>query len=149
MPQPSTSTRARRRGYSLAEMLIVVVLIGIASAMVIPQMTNMRNGWALDGAAQQIQSDIRRTQSEAIRRNRSLVITRVNDSTYNIDQIGIRYLPTGVKFDVNATPATVKILSYGPPESGTPSYAVVTYNRRRTIAINAVGRVTVSQEAVR
>jgi prepilin-type N-terminal cleavage/methylation domain-containing protein len=138
-----------RRGYSLVEMLIVVVLIGIVSALVIPQMSNIRNGWSLDAAAQQLQSDLRRTQSEAIRRNVSLQITRVNDSTYRIDSLGVRYLPPGVKFDVNTTTATARILTYGPPQSGTPTYSVVTFNRRRNVIVNAVGRVTVSQETAR
>jgi len=132
---------------------MVVVIVGFAAALAIPQIGRIRTNFALDEATQQLQSDLRRAQSEAIRRNRQVNVTRVNDFTYRIAVAGVggaviddRQLPTPVKFGAG-TPATLQIRSFGQPIEASSEYVLTLSTRRRTVRMNSVGRVSVSAGA--
>lgn len=61
----SRSRRAVKRGYTLVELLIVVAVLGLAGAMVIPQMTG-RGHLATQAAVQQLIADLSFAQSDAL-----------------------------------------------------------------------------------
>jgi Tfp pilus assembly protein FimT len=132
---------------------MVVVLIGLAAALSIPPISRIRTNFALDEATQQLQSDLRRAQSEAVRRNRQVNVTRVNDSTYRLAVngaggavIGDRRLPAPVKFGTG-TATTLQIRSYGQPIEASTVYVLTLNSRQRSVRMNAMGRVSVSAGA--
>ena len=100
-----------------------------------------------------MQSDLRRSQSEAIRRNRQVNVTRVNDSTYRLAVNGAggvvideHQLPSPVKFGAGSA-TTLQIRSFGQPIETSTSFVLTLNSRQRTVRMNAVGRVTVTTEA--
>lgn len=134
-----------RVGYTLPEVLMVLVIIGLLGALTIPRMSSVRMTYVLDQAAQQLQADLRRAQTEAVRQNQMIDITRPTDSTYVIEAIGIRRLPWPVKF-ATATVTAMQLQTFGPPVGGAKTFVVTLGGRKRTITVNAVGRIGVSVE---
>jgi prepilin-type N-terminal cleavage/methylation domain-containing protein len=71
-----------RRGYTLVEMLIVIVLMGLAAAMVIPSMAQA-SSLKVQGALRMIVADITVMQSDAVafQQNRAIVFRPSGDAT--------------------------------------------------------------------
>lgn len=163
---------AARRAYTLVEMLIVIVILGIAAALVVPQMGST-DVLKAEGAVRMIVADISIVQSDAIamQRRRAIVfnpaspsnyfITAVSGNTINIDidTLDTRELPlatfgnaviTGTNmanntlvFDELGSPVTG-------PQSDTPAgiqtIDIQARNERYRISIEAyTGRVTVTR----
>lgn len=61
-------------GFSLMELMIVLVIIGIAAAIAIPNMGGWLGKRDLDSVARQMFSDFQRARSEAITRGRTVQI---------------------------------------------------------------------------
>ena len=132
---------------------MVIMIIGLVVAFAIPRMTTVRTSFSLDEATQQLQSDLRRAQGEAIRRNRQVNVTRVNDFTYRIAVAGTggavideSVLPSPVRFGTG-TPATLQIRSFGQPIETSSTYVLTLNGRQRSVRMNAMGRVSVTVES--
>ena len=111
-------------GYSLIEMIMVIVMTGIISAIALPRLTGF-SGVDVYSAAKQVKSDIRYTQELAISNFRETTITFGTDtSTYAIISSGTaldRALPPSSKAKFNAigdgtTGQVYTFNSYGEPD---------------------------------
>ena len=56
----------------MVETIVVVAIIGVASAIAIPQMGNLMDRYRLDGAARLIWADLQNARMTAIKENRSI-----------------------------------------------------------------------------
>jgi prepilin-type N-terminal cleavage/methylation domain-containing protein len=68
----------RRRlsgGYSLAELLVVVTIIGLLSLVSVPAFMNYRNTAKLKGSMRQLVADLREARQRAITQNRPTLIS--------------------------------------------------------------------------
>jgi len=110
-------------GYSLIEVIIVMVMAGIVTAIAIPRLTGF-SGVDVYSAARQVKSDIRYTQELAISNFRKTTITFGTDTnTYAITSSGTtlnRELPPSSKATFNAigsgtTRQVYTFNSYGEP----------------------------------
>ncbi|HEX2836806.1 MAG TPA: prepilin-type N-terminal cleavage/methylation domain-containing protein [Phycisphaerales bacterium] len=73
--------RPRARGYTLVELLIVVAMLGLATALVIPSMSSAGN-MRIQGAVRSIVADITVTQADAIAfQSRRAVVFNFEDDT--------------------------------------------------------------------
>ena len=131
-----------RRGFTLVETAMVVMMMGLMLAIAAPRFTAMRNGYRLDAAAYQLAGDLRRAQVEAVKRNQTVVVAKTGATTYNITFIGNRMITEpGVAFD---TPAmTVSLASFGPPIGGGATFTITLDGRTKTVTVGANGLVTV------
>jgi prepilin-type N-terminal cleavage/methylation domain-containing protein len=85
MPISLRPTLSRREaGFSLVEMLIVLIVILIMSAIALPGILRYMRTYKVRGAAQQVASAIQTARSRAIMRNvqRGVVFTIVDRNTY-------------------------------------------------------------------
>lgn len=64
-----------QRGYSLAEMIVVVAIIGIFSLVAVPQFMNMNRSMKVKASMRQFAGDVRAARQRAITRNRRVAIT--------------------------------------------------------------------------
>jgi type IV fimbrial biogenesis protein FimT len=71
--------KAKSRGLTLVELLVVMVVIGILSALVGPSFVGLLARRAVQAAASDIASDLRVARSEATKRSTSVTVCRSTD----------------------------------------------------------------------
>lgn len=137
----------RQSGYSLTEMLIVIIVILIMTAIALPGMLRFMRNYKVQGAAQQVAGALQAARSKAIMKNanQGVVFGVMDADTFGFmmpeapagEQFApLASLPTGVRFvpaptnPSNTTrfdrmgrclqePATTPILACGDPPSST------------------------------
>ncbi len=77
------SAKKRDRGYTLAELMITLVIVGIIAAIAVPNFLGLLSRIRLEGALQQLLGAINETQRLAMVRGKSCRIN-INPSTNNI-----------------------------------------------------------------
>lgn len=130
-----------RRGFTLVETMLVVVLASLLMALGVPRFLGMRQGMKLDAAAYQLAGDLRRAQVEAIKRNQTVVVAKTAATTYSITFIGNRTFEQGVTFEAGAM--TVSMASFGPPVGGGSTFTVGHAGRTKTVTVGANGLISV------
>lgn len=130
-----------RGGFTLVEMLTVVVMAGIIMSIALPRFIWMRTRYQVDAAAQQITGDLRRARAEALRRNTSVALLKTGTTSYQVQYIGARSLPSGVQFTAGSD--SVRFISFGVPATGAASFTVGASNQARLVSITASGLVRV------
>jgi prepilin-type N-terminal cleavage/methylation domain-containing protein len=89
MITPRTRAHASERGYSLAELMVVVAIIGIFSLVTIPAMTNFNRMNKVRAAVRELNSDLRAVRTLAITQSAPMTITiytgKYEDSGQNKD----------------------------------------------------------------
>lgn len=131
-----------RPGFSLPELLIALAMIGILSAITGPRIGEALRRHALEGAAQQLALDMKRAQSEAVKRNRNVSLTRVGLTGYSVDGGPATVFADQVTF-TTASPATVTFASFGPPTTGSATMTLRRGTASKTVRVSATGRVSV------
>lgn len=89
------TTRKRNRGFTLAELMIVILIIGLITALALPGYSHFLQSWKLSGEAEQFASTLRTARSVAVMKNLNAVFTfNVNNRTFfyfeDADRDGIR-----------------------------------------------------------
>ena len=138
-----------RRGFTLIETALVVVVMGLMLAIAAPRFTAMRAGFTIDTAAYQLAGDLRRAQVEAVKRNVTVTVAKTAATTYDITYIvgGVtqtvanRTFEPGAQFDVAAM--TVSFASFGPPIGGGATFTITHAGRTKTVTVGGNGLVTV------
>ena len=132
----------QRRGMTLVEMMIVIVIAGFLFVIALPRLGKVRDSVQMDSAAQQLLGDLRRLQVEAIKRNQSARLQRTGAATYNMDFVGARTLDGGVTFDVGSA-TEIRMASFGPPIGGGATFILESGTRQRTVTVSPAGLVSV------
>ena len=132
-----------RRGFTLVEAMMVIVLAGMLLGIALPRFREQRRRYQLDTAVHQLAGDLRRAQVEAIRRNQPVTLERINDSTYNVDFIGDRRIEDGVRFDAGLSADSVRLAAFGPPTTGARTFVVQRDGAQKSVTVSAAGLITV------
>jgi type IV fimbrial biogenesis protein FimT len=77
-PAPLTRYRARIRGFTAIEMMIVVVIVAILTAMAAPGMGKMLRNQRVKTAAFDVFASLNFARSEAVKRNTTVTMTPYN-----------------------------------------------------------------------
>jgi prepilin-type N-terminal cleavage/methylation domain-containing protein len=145
------SWRARRRAFSLLELTIVMLIIGILAAIATPSFASLLSKYRADAAANRIVADLARTQSLAYSTSTSQTLSlTVASSSYQI--LGLRDLNKAAStytVDLTAEPykstltsanfggtAQISYNGYGQPTSG-GTIVLASGNQTRTITVDS------------
>lgn len=130
-----------RKGFTLTELTIVLLLIGIITSMAMPRVTSTRDRLTLETATHEFARAFSLARSEAIRLNRRVAIHPAGDTAYVLPS-GQMNLPNGAHF--TSTPSdSISFASFGPPTAGVGTYEITYKDRVSTIEISAAGFVRV------
>jgi Tfp pilus assembly protein FimT len=156
--QPSTNTARRLRGESgitLVELVVVVAIMGLISAMAIPRFTNYVAALRARGAANQLVSDIAYTRMMAVREGRTTSLTAAANVytivVENTDGSVRRTLRTvrvqnsfaGTTLTGDAGNGRVAFDSRGVRTgNSTAGFTLARLGRSQHLTISAIGRVT-------
>jgi prepilin-type N-terminal cleavage/methylation domain-containing protein len=140
-------------GVTLMEIMIVVAIIGLLSAMAFPRFANWTSALRAKGAASQVAADIAYTRMTAVREGRTAVLT-VNGNNYtmtveNPDGTVFKTLRTVRVQDsypgttIGTTGGTrIAFDSRGMRKDGSGSTLTLTRNdRSQTLQVTIIGRV--------
>ncbi|HCS52309.1 GspH/FimT family pseudopilin [Rubinisphaera sp.] len=119
-------TLITRTGFSLIEMVTVVLIIGILSAVAVPKVYDSMDAYRLKLAAETIAGDLKYARQQAISRSQSITVSfdLINES-YTISDIQDRNHPDQTyAVSLTDTPSPADIVSV----SSTPA-AVITFNQ--------------------
>jgi type IV fimbrial biogenesis protein FimT len=126
-------------GFTVLELLVVLVVIAIVAAIGLPGLASAGRGLRLDGAAQQLASDLAYARMDAIKRNASVFVAR-SGSAYVVEHVGVRVLE-GVT--IEAWPSdTIRFSAFG-PVSGAGEYVLGAGDETRTVRLTGGGLATV------
>ena len=93
------------RGFSLLEMMIVMVIAGLMLTLVPPLFTGAVSGTQLKGAARNLAISLRETRNLAVIRNtRQRVLLDLETGHYRVSDDKSRPLPDGVEMSVQTVP---------------------------------------------
>ena len=126
-----------RRGYTVVELLIIMVTVSIIVVIALPPMFATIRGTRLEAAQQAFIGDLRLARMEAIRRNVSIAVQKTSATTYTIDSIGARSLEDGVTF--TAGPTTLRFAPFGPIPTGAATYTLHLNGKSATVFVNTAG----------
>jgi len=101
--------KINRAGYTLVEMAIVIVIIGVLAAIVIPAFGGFLRSTRFQGAQNQLVTDIYFARSLAVARHRTFVIQFANNQYQVVDTSNgsvarTTNAPQGVTFAATADP---------------------------------------------
>ena len=142
MHSPARTPFHGRAGFTLPELLVVIVIIGLTARFAIPAFSNMMTGGRLSGAANLVEQEISYTRMQAIRRGSKATFRTSSAATYSItvESNGsiVRTVKRGSLSDfksvtVSAPSDSISFSSRGlllaPSLSSATSYAKVTLTR--------------------
>jgi type IV fimbrial biogenesis protein FimT len=145
---PHLPSARSRDGYTLAELLVVIVVIGILTAIAAPALGNWMTQFRVDRAASQLATDLQRTRMEAIRSGTTVALTTNAAGTgYTITRSGTIVKRTTISDEytgVTITPgASIAFNSRG-LRTGAATSASLTLSRQsqtREVNVGILGRV--------
>jgi prepilin-type N-terminal cleavage/methylation domain-containing protein len=151
------SRRRRIAGFSLVELIMVVAIIAVLSAIAIPNMLSARQGFRMQTASATVLHRLGEARMESVKRNRQVDVTldgaartvtaRVT-SAGGVTTIiaGPEYLPGGVEFNLGgAATYDISFDSMGRPTAPPRSF-IVTYpgsGLARTVTVQSTGRIAI------
>ena len=141
----------------MIEILLVVALGILASAIALPNLVTMNNTYRLSAGSSAVASKVRQARTNALKRNRpSWVVVDGTNRTVQVQTVGAggavenlggpEFMPGGVAFGTGTATVTLTFDAMGRPLNA-PQTIQVLYTGSglsRTITVTSTGRVTVS-----
>ncbi len=134
----------RRRGFTLVELMLGVVLVGILLGVALPSFFNLMSRMRLEGVINELSVDLQYARSQSIRERAAVMLTTdAVGGTYSVTSAGATLktvsLPVGVALTSNTTVSfdALRGLAQAVTFSGSIGGSPATLQ----VKVNAVGRV--------
>jgi prepilin-type N-terminal cleavage/methylation domain-containing protein len=144
-----TTARHRRAGFSMAELMVALAILGILVIIAAPRMSGMVRGSRLSAAVNQVSSDITYTRLRAIRAGQPAALTVASSTSYTVSVNGTVVKTVSLDKDytgvtVAQTPGAATFNSRGLLANGSAvnTITVTASGVTRTLTINTIGKVT-------
>jgi Tfp pilus assembly protein FimT len=128
------------RGTTLVELVIVVGVMGLLSAIAVPSLITWRRDLLLEHAVQKLRSELHLAQIESVKRNQPVTFYRLGGNTYRTGTLPKRQLPTPVAFA--SAPDSVRFAPFGPPTTGGTLFTLQLGGRTRVVEVSVAGHVS-------
>jgi prepilin-type N-terminal cleavage/methylation domain-containing protein len=148
-------TMKKTGGFSIFELLIVIAVIAVVSAIVTPNIISWRNSAKLRGAAGNIKGDLEMSKARAVRERSPVTVTftatnyqvTFTDKDGNARILRNRQLPAGVRVDLGSTSFgtmgdETRFNSRGLPVAGS-AVLVNTKGDQKKIIVSTLGRIRI------
>ena len=152
----------RLEGFSLLELMMVICVLALISAIATPSLMNWRSGAKLRGAVSNLKGDMELARLKAIQVNDTVVIHFTNNSykvfkddgstsgVYDAGEAlyGARTLPAGVKIDLAQTNFDDKSARFKGRGTALAGSAVLVNDKgtQKKVTVNSLGRITIKSE---
>jgi type IV fimbrial biogenesis protein FimT len=146
----------KESGFTLMELILVVVVMGIVAAIAIPAFMGFLPGMRVNGAARQIMSDLMDARMEAVKQNHEYKVFFLNNHEYKIlddndsDGVDDGGAETSRTVDIQDNYSDVTLSDTGDPvfsPKGTAitlsTITVQNASGSKTVSISIAGRVKV------
>lgn len=133
----ASQQHSKNRGYSLLEMIVTVILVGILAAIAIPSFIGLLERYRVNEGLAKVKGAIKEAQRQAIRRgrrckiqintnNRKITVSAPDGSiNYNGCLFNERTLPEGVAIKTNYT---TPVISFSPRGNTSSAGTIVVYS---------------------
>lgn len=148
-------TMKKAAGFSIFELLIVIAVIAVVSAIVTPNIISWRNSAKLRGAAGNVKGDLEMSKARAVRERSPVTVTftatnyqvTFTDKDGNARTLRNRQLPAGVRVDLGSTAFgwmgdETQFNSRGLPVAGS-AVLVNTKGDQKKIIVSSLGRIRI------
>ena len=145
----------KKGGFSLFELLIVIAVIAVVSAIFTPGFISWRDAAKLRGAAGNVKGDLEMSKARAVRERTPVTVTftatnyqvSYTDKDGNARTLRNRQLPAGVRVDLDSTSFgamgdKTQFNSRGLPVAGS-AMLVNTKGDQKNIIISTLGRIRI------
>jgi type II secretory pathway pseudopilin PulG len=127
---------------TLLELAVVATLAGLILAIFVPKISSFRTQMLLDSTAQELARDVIRARGEALKRNESVSVTRLDDTAYKVRTEAPRRLPAGLAFKAGSV-AEVRFAPFGLVSAGVGSMTLTAGPYERKVTVRTTGHVRV------
>lgn len=135
-----------QRGFSLAEVLVAVVIFGLLSAVAVPQFVAFRPKNRLNGAARQIYSELMWARSKAVNENSAYVVTFPTNQTMQIAGSTTKTVNIQTEYSdvtLTSTATTITFSSRG-TASVAPTITLSNPAGSKTVTVRITGSASIS-----
>ena len=142
-------------GFSIFELLIVIAVVAVVSAIVTPNIISWRNNAKLRGAADNLKGDLQMSKARAVRERTPVTVTfgatdyqvTYTDKDGNTQTLRDRKLPAGVRVDLDNTGFgamgdKTRFNGRGIPVAGS-AMLVNTKGDQKSIVVSTLGRIRI------
>ncbi len=138
------------RGFSLIEMMVVIAIVAVGTAIAVPNYLVYRDKSNLRGAASVLKGDLYRAKITAIKNHTSITV-QFNSNNYTITSLGTKELTAGITIDLSNTTFNANNTTFnlkGVPDSsvndiGSVVLIALDSSHQKRITIGRIGQVTV------
>lgn len=127
----------RRRGFSLPEVLIVIVLLGVIASMVVPAISDLRTRSGLRSARSLVLASLSAARAAAIQKGKTATLSVVNSTLSVSARSGLRSDSVQIQGPVNLSRVTGAVIA---PLNGSPTQLVYDARGLVTPVRNTISR---------